>query len=132
MDNGLPRAGDRGLDRTPTWGRVYWGGALFWMVVDVELRRATRGQHSVRSLVAGVVARGGVARRRWSMERLLRVADQVTGTRVVSRAYERMALHPQAPNLDRFFARLGVRRAGSGVELFNAPDSRLRASMVRR
>ena len=31
---GLPEAGDRGLDFTPTWGRTYWGGASFvswWM-----------------------------------------------------------------------------------------------------
>lgn len=30
--NGLPRRNDRGLDRTPTWGRTYWGGALFWLM----------------------------------------------------------------------------------------------------
>ncbi|MFT5354664.1 MAG: hypothetical protein ACI9KE_001871 [Polyangiales bacterium] len=132
MENGMPRAGDRGLDRTPTWGRVYWGGALFWMVVDVELRRATQGRHTVRSLVAGIVARGGVARRRWSMQRLLRVADQVSGTQVVSQAYRRMALRPSAPNLDSFFARLGVRRSGDRVQFFEGPESRLRASMMRR
>lgn len=132
MENGVPRRGDRGLDGTPTWGRVYWGGALFWMVVDVELRRATGGRHTVRSAIAGIVARGGVARRRWPMRRLLRVADQVTGTHVISRAYRRMALHPRAPNLDQFFARLGVRRTGNRVQFFNAPESRLRATMIRR
>lgn len=132
MVNGLPRSGDRGLDRTPTWGRVYWGGALFWMVVDVELRRVTAGRHTVRSLVAGIVARGGDARRRWSIQRLLRVADQVTGAHVVSRAYRRMALQPRAPNLDSFFARLGVRRSGNRVLFFSGPEARLRASMMRR
>lgn len=132
MENGVPRVGDRGLDNTPTWGRVYWGGALFWMVVDVELRRATQGRHTVRSLVSGIVARGGVARRRWPMRRLLRVADQVTGTRIVSRAYRRMALQPRVPDLDDFYARLGVRRAGRSVEFFDAPESELRATMMRR
>lgn len=29
MPQGLPQAGDRGLDHTHTWGRTYWGGALF-------------------------------------------------------------------------------------------------------
>lgn len=132
MENGVPRVGDRGLDNTPTWGRVYWGGALFWMVVDVELRRATQGRHTVRSLVRGIVARGGVARRRWPMRRLLRVADHVTGTRVVSRAYRRMALQPRVPDLDDFYARLGVRRVGRSVEFFDAPESELRATMMRR
>ena len=29
LPQGLPTAGDRGLDFTPTWGRTYWGGALY-------------------------------------------------------------------------------------------------------
>ena len=29
MPKGLPEAGDRGLDNTDTWGRKYWGGAMF-------------------------------------------------------------------------------------------------------
>ena len=29
MPKGLPVHGDFGLDNTPTWGRKYWGGAIF-------------------------------------------------------------------------------------------------------
>jgi hypothetical protein len=29
MHHGRPKRGDEGLDRTATWGRIYWGGALF-------------------------------------------------------------------------------------------------------
>src|SRR5262249_4089376 len=29
MPQGLPAPGDQGLDHTHTWGRTYWGGALF-------------------------------------------------------------------------------------------------------
>ena len=36
MPLGLSRPGDRGFDLTPSWGSIYWGGALFWLVVDVE------------------------------------------------------------------------------------------------
>ena len=28
MPHGLPQAGDEGLEKTRTWGRTYWGGAL--------------------------------------------------------------------------------------------------------
>ncbi|MDQ3200264.1 MAG: hypothetical protein M3Q46_13960, partial [Verrucomicrobiota bacterium] len=41
MPQGLPERGDRGLDHTPTWGRTYWGGALFCLLADVEIRRRT-------------------------------------------------------------------------------------------
>ena len=29
MPRGLPQSGDAGLDHTHSWGRIYWGGALF-------------------------------------------------------------------------------------------------------
>ena len=41
LPKGLPETGDRGLDFTPTWGRTYWGGALFCLLVDIEIRKRT-------------------------------------------------------------------------------------------
>ena len=41
LPKGLPQAGDRGLDFTPTWGRTYWGGALFCLLADIEIRKRT-------------------------------------------------------------------------------------------
>lgn len=49
MSQGEPQRGDRGLDRTPTWGRTYWGGAMFCLVADVEIRRVT-GTRKWRSI----------------------------------------------------------------------------------
>jgi len=47
LPNGLPEAGDRGLDLTPTWSRTYWGGALYWLLADVAIRERT-GNRVVR------------------------------------------------------------------------------------
>ncbi|MEM6958376.1 MAG: hypothetical protein AAF645_22020 [Myxococcota bacterium] len=131
MPMGLPGPHDRGLDRTRSWARVYWGGALFWLTVDLRLREATQGRQSVRSLVRGVVARGGVATRRWSMRRLLRVARAATGTNVLAQAYRRYALRATPDNLDRVFRRLGVSRRGDTVHLSDrAPLARMRRAMM--
>ena len=126
MPSGLPRHGDRGLDRTPTWGRTYWGGALFWLMVDVELRQTTRGRHSVRTLLSGIVRNGGVARERWPMRRLLALARRVTGTRVLESLYRRLALRPHRVPLERLFRRLGVQQRGRHVELTRGPLAWLR------
>jgi hypothetical protein len=50
MKQGLPKPGDRGLDRTPTWGRIYWGGrcSACWPMSRSANRPATG------RLVAGV------------------------------------------------------------------------------
>jgi len=34
MPKGLPQAGDQGLDNTGTWGRKYWGGAMFCLLTS--------------------------------------------------------------------------------------------------
>ena len=40
--------GDRGLDFTPTWGRTYWGGALFYLLADIDIIRRTGGEKSLQ------------------------------------------------------------------------------------
>ncbi len=39
MHQGEPQSGDEGMDRTHTWGRTYWGGALFCLEADIAIRR---------------------------------------------------------------------------------------------
>jgi hypothetical protein len=41
LPHGLPQPGDQGLDHTHTWGRTYWGGALFCFLADLEIRQRT-------------------------------------------------------------------------------------------
>ena len=59
MKNGLPRTGDKGLDHTPTWGRTYWGGAIFCLVADIEIRQRTAGKMSLQDALRAVLASGG-------------------------------------------------------------------------
>lgn len=108
MPLGLSRPGDRGFDLTPSWGSVYWGGALYWLRVDVALRERTGGRVGLRELVIGVLARGGDARRTWAIPRLLDEAESITGTDAVAELYEQMALAPTNLDLDAWFAELGV------------------------
>jgi len=115
MHHGRPRAGDEGLDITHTWGRTYWGGALFWLMVDVELRTQTDNQKSIRDVVRGILAEGGNGRANWSTQRVIEVADAATGTAVTSRLYARMAEAPGDVELDALYEQLGVARVDGEV-----------------
>ncbi|MDR3415733.1 MAG: hypothetical protein P4L83_06065 [Nevskia sp.] len=84
MPKGLPAAGDEGLDRTPTWGRTYWGGALFCLMADVEIRRRTDNRKGLRDALRGVLAAGGDIRQDWPVERVLAAGDQATGVDVLA------------------------------------------------
>ncbi len=131
MPNGLPGRRDRGLDHTRSWGALYWGGALFWMVADVRLRSATRGRASVQSIVQGILARGGNARVRWTTAEVVRVADELSGTTVLSDLYAEMAAQRGTVDLDAFFGRLGVVETDDGIRLHDtAPLARLRQAIT--
>jgi predicted metalloprotease with PDZ domain len=130
MHHGLPRDGDRGLDRTPTWGRVYWGGALYWMLADIGIRRRTEGRKSLRDALVAVAEAGGTARHTWPVERALRIGDAATGTTVLMDLYERMAQAPHPVDLDRLFERLGVTDPGELDP--RAPLAPLRRAITRR
>src|SRR5258708_3352353 len=41
MPKGLMNERDRGMNGTRDWGRLYWGGAVFWLLAGVRIRRAS-------------------------------------------------------------------------------------------
>jgi hypothetical protein len=114
MPLGLPQSGDRGLDYTPTWGRTYWGGALFCLLADVQMRErgtATRGlQHALRAILAH-----GNMETDSPIEPLLRIGDAVVGLPVLGELYAGMKGEPYPVDLEALWSRLGVRLEGERV-----------------
>jgi len=59
LPKGLPAPGDRGLDNTHTWGRTYWGGALFCLMADIEIHQRTNNRYGLQDALRGIVRAGG-------------------------------------------------------------------------
>jgi hypothetical protein len=114
LPNGLPAPGDEGLDVTHTWGRTYWGGALFYLLVDVEIRVRTRNQKGLQQALRGVLTAGNM-QAEWSVERLIAVADAVVGVPVWRELYGQMKASPHPVDLPALWKRLGVARDGRRV-----------------
>ena len=131
MPQGEPAAGDEGLDRTHTWGRTYWGGALFCLEVDVAIRERTGGRRSLVDVVRAIVAQGGNISVGWPIERVIQVGDATTGVPVLRETYARMATKPGAVDLPAIWAKLGVRlERGTVVYDDKAPLAAIRRSMT--
>jgi hypothetical protein len=131
MPKGLPEAGDRGLDRTHTWGRTYWGGAVFCLQADVAIRQRTGNRRSLRDALQAIVASGGNVGVHWPVERVLDVGDTATGVPVLRETYERMATRPEAVDLAKLWRELGVRLQGDSVVFDDgAPLAAVRRAMV--
>lgn len=128
---GLPRPGEGGLDDTPTWGRTYWGGALFLLLADVRIRDLTANARSLDDALRAVLDRGGNASVRWPIERVLRIGDEATGTTVLSDLHAEMG-HKAAPiDLADLWARLGIRIVGDALSFDDAaPLAHVRKAMI--
>src|ERR1039458_2484394 len=67
MPQGEPAPGDQGLDNTHTWGRTYWGGAMFALVADVEIRQQTHNRLGLQDALRAIVAAGGTIQHDWDL-----------------------------------------------------------------
>jgi hypothetical protein len=115
MPQGLPRVGDRGLDHTHTWGRTYWGGALFCFQADVEIRRQTNNAKGLQHALRGILEAGGDIRKEWSLEDALRTGDRAVGVDVLQLLYTSMKDKPVSVDLEGLWTQLGVRSEGGGA-----------------
>ena len=133
MPQGLPKSGDQGLDHTHTWGRTYWGGALFCFLADIQIRRETKNVKGLQDALNAILESGGDIRRDWELERALEIGDRATGTHVLMNLYMQMRDKPVETNLDALWKQLGV-SVEDGVAHFqdDAELSPIRRSIVAK
>jgi hypothetical protein len=130
MPQGLPDAGDRGLDHTHTWGRTYWGGALFCLMADVEIRKRTHNAKGLQDALRAINRAGGTIEAEWPLERALHIGDQATNGDTLMELYSKMGSRPVDVDLAHLWRQLGVRLDGETTVLDNsAPWAAIRISI---
>jgi hypothetical protein len=131
MHKGEPQQGDQGLDHTPTWGRTYWGGALFYLVADVEIRRATHNQKGVQDAFRAIMNDKGTIEYTWPIAMIMREGDQATGTHILEDLYAAWKDKPVEVDLPKLWQQLGVVKQGDTV-VFNdkAPEAGVRQAIM--
>lgn len=131
MPLGLPGPGDGGLDGTESWGRTYWGGALFCLVAAVSLLERSGGRYALDDALRAIVAAGGDISARWSLVRALGAGDAATGESVLLDTYESLKDAPVAIDLDALWRRLGVASEAGRIRYDDdAPLARVRRALV--
>lgn len=132
MHKGLPVEGDQGLDHTHSWGRTYWGGGLFCLVADVEIRRQTANKKGLQDALRAIVAAGGTIDHEWPLDKALAIGDKATGTHVLTEQYTKWKDAPVTVDLDKLWAELGIRAKGDAVEFVDgAPLAKVRQAIAR-
>jgi hypothetical protein len=111
---------------TTSYRKQYWGGAAYWLAVDVALRKASRGQLGLDGVLHELRA---VDRRRgvWTMSDLIAKLDQISGGQAFSHALS-AASSREFPDYEQTLAQLGVTMRESEVVL----DEQAELANVRR
>jgi hypothetical protein len=131
LPHGLPDTGDHGLDNTHTWGRTYWGGALFCLLADVDIHRRTNNKFGLQDALRAI-AKAGSMLDDWPLTRALQVGDDAIGAPVLIELYDKMKDAPLNPNLPKLWQDLGVKVAGDLVTFeSNAPLAAVVTSIMK-
>jgi hypothetical protein len=133
MVRGLPRPGEGGLDQTPTWGRTYWGGALFCLQSDIMIRERTGNRIGLQTALRAILNQTGGYRSERSIDEVLRIGDSATGTRVLTDLYRKTRSTAVTPDLEQLWRRLGV-PADPDTQPFDdqAPLAAVRIAITRK
>lgn len=131
LPQGQPEAGDQGLENTATWGRTYWGGALFCLLADLTIRERTQNAHSLDDVLRAIAATPATVEDSWSIARVLATGDRAVGVPVLQELYARYALRAETVDLSALFTRLGVHADQRSVSFDrSAPLAQIRASIA--
>jgi hypothetical protein len=128
MPKGLPERDDQGLDRTHTWARTYWGGALFCLLADVRIHQQSGNRRGLQDALRAIDRAAGGMGERWTAGRIFAIGDEATGTTVLRDLYAAMKDKPYAPDLQALWADLGIAAGDGGVRL----DENAKLAAVRR
>ncbi len=131
MPKGLPDTGDKGLDNTATWGRTYWGGAMFCLLADVQIRERTHNRYGLQDALRGILAAGGNIDSAWPLSKAFAIADKTVGVSVLEDLYAGMKDKPVDPNLPALWKKLGVALVEGKVAYDDAaPDAAIRKAIT--
>ena len=132
MPKGQPVEGDQGLDNTHTWGRTYWGGALFCLVADVRIHEQTKNRKGLEDALRGILNHAGNITQDMDIDKALQAGDKATGTHVLQDLHREMGKQSKTVDLDGLWKKLGV-DVKDGTVVFNdkAPEADIRQAITR-
>lgn len=114
LPKGLPNG--VGLDERATWASTYWGGALYCLLADLEIRARTGDRLGLRDAAIAMAAGGGMSKGGiHDLEPVLAIGDAAVGVPALTETWRRLAEHPADIDLAPIWRDLGVELRGDTV-----------------
>jgi hypothetical protein len=119
------------MHRSHAYQRVYWAGAAYWLTVDRDLRRSSRGALTLDAALSRFRDCCLPAYRRWNPEDFVARLDTLTGSRIFVARYREFAGMRRFPDWENVYAGLGIRTAGEHLAFdAAAPDAAIREAIM--
>jgi APA family basic amino acid/polyamine antiporter len=132
MPRGMPGPDGGGLDQDHSHGRTYWGGAMFCLLADVQIRQRTHNRSGLQDAMKAVLRASGGLPTEWDIDKVLATADAAVGVPVMSELYAQMKDRPFAPDLPALWRSLGVEAEGDSVRINDqAPLAAIRQAIFK-
>ncbi|HKT28273.1 hypothetical protein [Dyella sp.] len=130
MPKGQPRQGDEGLDHTHTWGRTYWGGAMYWLLAEIAIYKHSNGKYRLQDALRAINRASGGNKVLWSVAEVAQAGDAAVKGDALASLYDQLKDRPVVIDLDGILKQLGISEQ-DGVIRFDdrAPLAALRRSI---
>ena len=104
-----------GLDGEHDYRRIYWGGAVFFLLADIEIRTTTNSKHSLQDAMQAILRSEGTMNTDRDVYSVLRAGDKAVSGRMLETLYEKFGKTAYTPDLERLWKDLGIERDGASV-----------------
>jgi hypothetical protein len=134
MPRGIPGPNDGGIDNAHGFRRIYWGGALFCLLADIQIRKQTHNRKGLQDAFRAIMKADGTMEWEWDINTIFETGDRATGTHVLESLYANWKDHPVTVDLEQLWRDLGVERQNdkndSVVFHDNAPLAAIRKAIT--
>jgi hypothetical protein len=132
LQRGLDVMTTDGLEHSRGYADMYWGGALFCFLADIQIRSHTSNAKGLEDGVRAVLAAGGTASEVWALSDAIAVAEHALGVPILSELVARHARKGSPVDLPALFSALGVSRQSGTLVLDDAaPLADIRRAIVQ-
>ena len=124
------RRQDKGFRGTRDLGELYWGGAIWCLLADIQIRQKTQNRFGFQDAMRGIVKSGATVFSDYSARDALKSGDEAIGASVLVPLYEQFSTGPINVDHDDLLQKLGIIRSGGTVHFDNtAPLANIRRAI---
>lgn len=97
--------------------RIYWGGATFCLLADIEIRKKTNNKYGFQDAARAILKAGADIKSSYSPRKALAFGDKALGLNTLVPLYDSLSTSVDTTDLNALFASLGVRANTDGKDV---------------